>query len=151
MRLWHYDLIKFLPDPQLIAQWRELNLIFRNEKVNHILINYIYDYPDDDLKVYSVAVIKEMEKRGFKVNLTNFTKRFGMGGEIKVFPSDWKPFKDIHNNKYLLQCFMNLSEKYDRGQENFSRLRYETMQSFVFKKLLTDAGWCSCIEPKREA
>ena len=43
MRLWHIDLIPYLPDLQLIAQWRELNSIFKKQD-KHILINYIYNY-----------------------------------------------------------------------------------------------------------
>lgn len=39
MRLWHCEIIPYLPKTQLIAQWRELNSIFARED-KHILINY---------------------------------------------------------------------------------------------------------------
>lgn len=44
MRLWHIDLItnSLLPKSQLLAQWSELNSIFKKQDKN-ILINYIYD------------------------------------------------------------------------------------------------------------
>ena len=31
MRLWHYKLLKFLPKSQFLAQWRELNSIFKKQ------------------------------------------------------------------------------------------------------------------------
>lgn len=43
MRLWHYELLPYLPKSQLLGLWRELNSIFKKQN-NHILINYIYDY-----------------------------------------------------------------------------------------------------------
>lgn len=38
MRLWHIDLIPYLPKTQLISQWRELNSVFKKQN-KHILIN----------------------------------------------------------------------------------------------------------------
>ena len=68
MRLWHYKLIPYLPDSQLLAQWRELNSIFKNQP-KHILINYVYEYPKDDLYWYTNEILNEMRDRGFKYNL----------------------------------------------------------------------------------
>lgn len=50
MRLWNYELIEnnLLPNSQAVAQWRELNSIFRKQD-NHILINYIYNYNKETL------------------------------------------------------------------------------------------------------
>ncbi|HEY4532232.1 MAG TPA: pyrimidine dimer DNA glycosylase/endonuclease V, partial [Kurthia sp.] len=63
MRLWHTDLIEFLPKGQLLSQWRELNSVFAKED-KHILINYIYEYPKEDLYIYTQLVMAEMTKRG---------------------------------------------------------------------------------------
>lgn len=52
MRLWHIDLIPYLPKSQLIAQWRELNSIYAKQD-RRILINYIYEYNRHYLKAYS--------------------------------------------------------------------------------------------------
>ena len=78
MRLWHYKLIPYLPNSQLIAQWRELNTIFVKQP-NHILINYVYDYPKCHLFEYTQLVLQEMEKRGFditRVKYRNFRNYF---------------------------------------------------------------------------
>ena len=66
MRIWHVDLIPYLPRTQLLAQWRELNSIFKKQD-KHILINYIYDYGKGFLYNYARQIVEEMEKRKFKI------------------------------------------------------------------------------------
>ena len=51
MRLWHKDLIEVLPRQQLLGQWRELNSIFKLQN-RHILIDFVYVYPKEDLLTY---------------------------------------------------------------------------------------------------
>ena len=62
MRLWHYKIIPYLPNSQLIAQWRELNCIFNagKERINHILINYVYEYDKRHLFAYTQMVLAEI-------------------------------------------------------------------------------------------
>lgn len=66
MRLWHKDLIPFLPDLQLKGQWRECALIAdalaKNETPNHLLVNRITEYPSDHFYTYCIAVWSEMKK-----------------------------------------------------------------------------------------
>ena len=64
MRLWHYDLLPYLPNSQLIAQWRELNTIYA-KPVNHILINYVYEYDRVHLLAYSLLVLNELQNRKY--------------------------------------------------------------------------------------
>lgn len=134
MRLWHYELLPFLPKSQLVAQWRELNTIFKKKK-KHILINYVYEYPIEELLGYTYLVIEEMQKRGFVIkSVKNCYDYFGdkfLNTDIKV-PSD--VFLQHHNFRYLLQCFYNLQEKYDRGQKDFSKERYNALEFFVNKE-----------------
>lgn len=73
MRLWHYALVPFLPQSQLISQWRELNAIFTN-KPNHILINYVYKYKKHQLLTYSLLVIREMYRR--HINIKSFKNMY---------------------------------------------------------------------------
>lgn len=137
MRLWHYELLQYLPNKQLLGQWRELNVIFKKQK-KHILINYVYEYPKLDLYHYTEIVIDEMKKRGYKIgdksieNANNYFKDveflYGVGGFNGI------PFKNHHNFRYLLQCFYNLQEKYDRGQKDFSKSQYLVLEHFVEKK-----------------
>ena len=129
MRLWHYKLLRFLPNSQLIAQWRELNSIYAKED-RHILINYIYDYDKSYLLEYSNLVLDEMKSRGIAVqSLEKYTNYF-----IATVPSDNTFHYPEHNNEYLLQCFYNLQEKFDRGQKDFTPERYCSLLDFVEKE-----------------
>ena len=147
MRLWHYKLIPFLPDSQLVAQWRELNSIFKKQD-KHILINYVYEYPKEDLLAYTYKVIHEMVSRNMSIkSLKNSNKYFGNNGceeyinrykylkqdfENPIIRVDYRePFSKHHTDRYLLQCFYNLQEKYDRGQKDFSKEQYKRLEEFV--------------------
>ena len=128
MRLWHYKLIPFLPKSQLIAQWRELNSIYKKQD-KHILINYVYEYPREDLLAYSLLVMSEMNERGIEIKkLDNFDKYFA-GVYVKNIPNleNYVPFARHHTKRYLLQCFYNLQEKFDRGQKDFSKELYKKL------------------------
>lgn len=128
MRLWHYKFIKYLPNSQLIAQWRELNSIYKNQP-NHILINYCYEYPKNILLAYSKLIYNEMINRNIKIkslnNLINYFNIIDIDNDFinKDF-SNIVLFKYHHTNQYLKQCFYNLQEKYDRGQKDFDNTKY---------------------------
>lgn len=127
MRLWHIDLILYLPKSQLLAQWRELNSIFKKQD-KHILINYIYNYPECFLKYYSDITIKEMQKRGIKIkSYDNYDYYFG---DTRAFPQRFKE----HNDEYLTICYYNLKEKYIRGQKDFTKDVWEKLDKFYKEK-----------------
>lgn len=122
MRLWHKDLIEVLPRQQLLGQWRELNSIYKKQD-KHILINFVYNYPKEDLLNYSLIVIKEFLKRGYKFNMNNFNEYFGNLSWVENFSGDI--FKNKMNERYLKQCLYNLQEKYDCGgisQEEWQKI-----------------------------
>lgn len=128
MRLWHYELIPYLPKSQLLAQWRELNSIFKKQD-NHILINYIYDYPKPYLKAYADKVIAEMKERGYKIkSYENYDKYFDFckckGDERFV----------EHDENYLMICYWNLREKYMRGQKDFDKSTFDKLHLFCFDR-----------------
>lgn len=132
MRLWHYKLIPYLPNKQLVSQWRELNIIFKKQ-IKFSLINYVYEYPKHDLLAYSILVTSEMIKRNYRINSTkNFDKYFEYTKIIDIENREkFKPFKNHHNNRYLKQCFYNLQEKYDRGQKDFTQEQYIKLKEFI--------------------
>lgn len=131
MRLWHYKLIPFLPDSQLLAQWRELNSIFKKQD-KHILINYVYEYPKYDLLIYSRMIVNEMNYRNFKIkSLDNLYKYFNIKDLHDNGTMWYEPFLQHQNKRYLKQCFYNLQEKYDRGQKDFSKEQYFNLLEFA--------------------
>lgn len=119
MRLFHYELIEFLPRQQLLSQWRELNSIYKKQD-NHILINFVYEYDKEELFAYSEMVISEMLRRGYKIkSVENFVNYFGV--DYDYYYTGKETCFDNHMNKeYLKICCWNLYEKYLRGQKGFT-------------------------------
>lgn len=132
MRLWHWRLIPYLPRTQLLAQWRELNSIFKKQD-RHILINYIYDYDVSDLYGYSNMVINEMTKRGYKIK--SFENHNNFFEEYRFLYKETKPFKKHHTDEYLIVCYWNLKEKYIRGQKDFDLETWDKLNDFISNEL----------------
>lgn len=135
MRLWHIDLIPYLPNSQLLAQWRELNSIFKKQD-KHILINYVYEYPKQYLYDYTKKVIDVMEKRNCKIKtFDNFTQYFHVHHSHKYDEKYYcLRFKE-HNNEYLTICYWNLREKYLRGQKDFTDEVWEKLDNFYKEEM----------------
>lgn len=121
MRLWHKDLITLLPDKQLLGQWRECVAIAGNINrygfPNHVLVNRVMDYHLSHFYKYCTLVTSEMYERGFKISdsaiekiieITDQNVRMGM-----EFITREELFSGWHNERYLIQCYYNLQEKYD--------------------------------------
>lgn len=129
MRLWHIDLIPYLPKGQLVSQWRELNSIFKKQD-NHILINYIYKYNKQPLLNYAQAVICEILNRGYKIrSMSNFNNYFKDTQSFGI-----ERFKE-HDFEYFMICYYNLKEKYLRGQKDFTFDVWAKLDEFYYKKL----------------
>lgn len=120
MRLWHKDLLPYLPDRQFKGQLRELVAIMRDwrdkGKTNHLLINRVMDYPKSHLFAYFLDYVIEYEKRYEKpisidicVEFTMFCGTYRYVDEV---------FKDWHDRKYLKICMANLYEKHKYGVGN---------------------------------
>lgn len=132
MRLWHYKLIPYLPKSQLLAQWRELNSIFKNQN-EHILINYVYAYPKIYLAHYAELVANEMLARGYHIKswdgyLTYLVKDISE----EEFEQDRRSphIFNEHDFNYLTICFYNLLEKYMRGQKDFTDDKWGRLLKF---------------------
>lgn len=125
MRLWHTDILPYLPRTQLLAQKRECDLIWKytriGKKVNHILINYIHDYDIDDFQTYYCELVHEFVKRGYKCKDKAFKRPFYLVQ---------KPFAKHHNQEYMTICYWNLREKYLRGQKDFTKDIWHKLEQF---------------------
>ena len=135
MRLWHKDLIKYLPKQQLLGQWRELcligGLLASDHTPNHILVNPILDYPPEHFEAFCNLVIDTMNNNNLDINDTVLRKLQDNVRAWRLYLNEDLPFDyidrdwsmnlgepiyfDWHTNRYLKQCYYNLEEKYDRG------------------------------------
>lgn len=124
MRLWHYELVRVLPDQQLVSQWRELCAIA--SRINHcgyphhLLVNKVMDYSYKELTAYAERVIEEMNYRHFKINIKTYDTfyRNVLNNKDKFLdckPSRLGQYWGWHNDRYYWQCYHNLQEKYDCG------------------------------------
>jgi len=127
MRLWHHDLLPYLPRTQLLSQWRELNSIFAKED-KHVLINYIYDYDKIDLYLYTKLVINQFHKRGFKIR--SFEKMNNYFSDMEVIEIQNELFYNHHNKTYLQICYFNLKEKFIRGQKDYTKEQFKALQDY---------------------
>ena len=114
MRLWHKDLIPYLPDLQFRGQLRELVLIMRQwrdgGKTNHLLINRVMEYPKADLYRYFCEYEAEYFKR-YGRTLDRYSSEFGRFANWSVDTKNNTIFEVWHNKEYLRVCMANLYEK----------------------------------------
>ena len=121
MRLWHKELIQYLPRKQLTAQWRECCAIasnIRNKgRPNHLLVNKVLS-SRGDFYSYCNIVVSELKRRNYKVSKkaieTCFENIFSCNN-FETNATHFEIFPQWHNERYLKQCLFNLQEKYDCG------------------------------------
>lgn len=133
MRLWHKSLIEYLPQQQLVAQWRECcliaSLLAKDHTPNHILVNPITQYDPGHYISYCSLVYKEAYERGYNIHGKTIKKLdedlrawqlylkdalpWELDGKIPIDYQDL--FRKWHDTRYAVQCYYNLEEKYDRG------------------------------------
>lgn len=131
MRIWHYKLIPVLPKQELLIQWRDCcaisKLISQDKQVNGLLVRRLTDYPAWMWMIYQTDVEKEISKRGYEMckdamwSLGDNTMRaeeegyFAEDDAFDFMTYMYDPFPGWHNDRYLIQCYYNLEEKYDCG------------------------------------
>lgn len=134
MRLWHKDLLPYLPMQQMISQWRECcaiaaRLNSSEHTPNHALVNKVTDYDPAHFNAYTNLVIEQFNIRRYSIadkTLKDFSQNYKgwvnwlkteMPWRIEVegilMPEDI--FKEWMNKRYLRQCYYNLEEKFDCG------------------------------------
>lgn len=122
MRLWHYQLLPYLPELQFKGQLRELMVIMRDlmdkGQTNHILINKVMEYGREDLYCYFAVYEREYWRRYGKTLLkqrNEFEEFFGDGvDEVCLLQLTYSHgiFNGWHNKEYLKICMANLYEKH---------------------------------------
>lgn len=146
MKLWHKDLIYYLPTNELIQLWHDCLAIARDiSLVGHtsdIFIDKVMDYPICHFYLYSNYVIDELHIRGYNIpqssinSFNNYMVQIDKltNSDHTICVCDDDIFSDWHTERYLMQCLSNLDEIYDcRGMtdeeyynilDNFSYILY---------------------------
>lgn len=138
MRLWALDIIPYLPRTQMLALWRELNSIYKNQP-RHLLINYVYN-DKQALYKYSLCVIEELKNRHYNIkeqSMSNFRAYFGdlynksdldiPNYRLKIL----NPFWYVHTEEYLAMCYFNLKEKYMCQQKDFTKEIWDNLNKHI--------------------
>ena len=129
MRLWHIDLLPYLPELQFKGQLRELVAIMHDwrdkGKTNHLLINKVMEYEKDELTRYFYIYGKEYRNRYDTFPQKQWEKLRSFAGYGPPF-FECNIFENWHNKEYLRVCMANLYEKHFFG---------------VGKSRITDEEW----------
>lgn len=145
MRIWHYQLLPYLPEAQFKGQLRELVAIMHDWRdkgeTNHLLINRVMEYPKSELAIYFLYYEDEYIRRyGKRINVIysnefcNFAKNTPLLTKTPLF-TGW------HNKAYLRICMANLYEKFLATGKNkitlaeWSKLKagYESITGEVYE------------------
>ncbi|MFB4166675.1 TIGR02328 family protein [Virgibacillus sp. JSM 102003] len=122
MRLWHEELIPFLPGQQLLGQHRECCALRGNGwGKTHSTVNYVFNYSPYMLFLYHLKVIQEMKRRGY--NVQPLWEEPTYRGKSAIRYSSLEAMKCTrgqintgniypeHNLEYLNECINNLQQK----------------------------------------
>lgn len=129
MRLWHYKLLHVLPKQMLVSQWRECVAIKRQwEKgtLKHRLVSYVMDYDKEYFFYYVCCLCNVMVDRNINYQVKYYDEicEFCKIDIFNVGKIKGEEYPE-HNKRYLMQCYYNLQEKYDRGivtQEDWNKI-----------------------------
>ncbi len=143
MRLWHIDLLPYLPDMQFRGQLRELVSIMRawrdKGETNHLLINRVTQYEKTELYLYFLSYGYRWYERYGEYISPKLVQEFHdfVPPEDRAFLPRRKALVDKlgidpgwHNKSYLRVCMANLFEKWDcgRGRNRMSDEEWERLK-----------------------
>ena len=132
MRLWHYELLPYLPELQFKGQLREVIAIMRDwqvkGKTNHILINKVTEYEKKDLSTYFYRYMWEYYNRYNKhidIRTVHAFEEFSSAYYDQSTPI----FIGWHTKEYLRSNMANLWEKHFMGvgKSRISDEEWETL------------------------
>lgn len=145
MRIWHYQLLLYLPEAQFKGQLRELVAIMHDWRdkgeTNHLLINRVMEYPKSELAIYFLHYVEEYKKRYCKSIKEIYFDEFNDFAKGSKYLYNNSLFAGWHNKTYLRMCMANLYEKFLATGKNkitlaeWSKLKasYETITGEVYE------------------
>lgn len=120
MRLWHQDLLIFLPRAQILGQHRECcALRGMGWGKKHSTVDYVFTHSAKRLADYHLLVLREMENRGYKPDQQWFCPEY-RGKNSRPWPcflpsenylSSETLIYSEHDDVYRQECLENLRQK----------------------------------------
>ena len=120
MRLWHQELIAFLPRAQILGQHRECcALRGMGWGRKHSTVDYVFTHSVKRLVDYHQLVLKEMEHRGYKPAQQWYCSEYrGKNTMPWPCPLPYENYLSIetliypeHDDAYREECLANLRQK----------------------------------------
>lgn len=116
MRLWHQDLIPWLPRQQLLGQHRELAALRgRGWGKAHATVNYVFQYSPYKLYQFHLLVLAEMQRRNYHPNAKWYDPYYRgqyCSSYLQLSICSWtNPLYPEHDQDYLQICLINLKHK----------------------------------------
>lgn len=125
MRLWHKDLIPYLPRNHLLGLWRECCRIAKEiDEYGEPLgkqAKPLMNYPLSHFRAYAVLVEMACGKRGIRIHPECFWRYFPtMNPVVMVLPSHpERIFPDWMNETYRRKCLVEFEQKYLDGKIDY--------------------------------
>ena len=121
MRLWHQELLPFLPRAQILGQHRECcALRGKGWGRKHSVVDYVFSYSVKRLVSYHFLVLREMERRGYQPDQQWYSPEY-RGKNTSPWPNDMmvEPEETTegaliypeHDDAYREECLANLWKK----------------------------------------
>lgn len=124
MRLWHVDLIPHLPCYRTTGDRRKNQLLGQHRECcgmrgdgwgnKHETVDYVFAHPYGCLYQYHASVMREMQARGYNVNLLWFRPTYRgktLGTDVSLFTHAYGYRYPEHNDAYMQECLDNLRSK----------------------------------------
>lgn len=116
MRLWHQNLISWLPRQQLLGQHRELAALRgRGWGKAHATVNYVFQYSPYKLYQFHLLVLAEMQRRNCHPNMHWYDPYYRgqyCSPYLQLSVYSWtNPLYPEHDHDYLQICLVNLKRK----------------------------------------
>lgn len=138
MRLWHYELLPYLPELQFKGQLRELVAIMHDWRdkgiTNHLLINKVCFYPKSELSTY-FQHYRILHYERYNKSISQKTNEEFIDFAISRPLLSTPIYDGWHNKEYLRVCMANLYEKHHFG---------------VGKSRITDDEWETLLRGYKE-
>ena len=119
-------------------QWREVSAIAgaikKNGTPNHLLVNFVTNYPYSHFISYAKLVRDEMTKRKYRTSESVWEKIISLDSKWDIIPYN-NIYVDKMSKEYFLICYYNLYEKRTCGgiSKDFW-LMIEDKKNFIIKE-----------------